>query len=84
MKKKSGSWLTLPDDTLGLIAVILIAIGLNFALEYLTGIDSGMLGESMSPVHYTRTNVQQHSSGSEQRDRADRDNESLLAALSIP
>jgi hypothetical protein len=84
MNKRRDTLIKLQGEALGLLAAIVVAVVLTFAVEYLTGVDSGTLGESAGPVHYTRTNAPRDASDHERRDRADRANESLLAALSIP
>ena len=79
MINKVRTWLTVRTDAFGIIAATLVALAFNFALEYLTGIDSGTLGRTATPVHYTETNASQDNSSSEPRDRAEVEDRALFA-----
>ena len=71
MNKTGATLMKLQDEALGLLAAIVVAVVLTFAVEYLTGSDSGTLGRTAGPVHYTQTNLPQHTINPERRDRAE-------------
>ncbi len=69
MKKTPATWLTVPDDALAIFGAVLVAIVLNFAVEYFTGFHTGTLQES-APIHYTRTTAEQATAAPVRPDRA--------------
>ena len=80
MKKTPATWLTVPDDALAIFGAVLVAIVLNFAVEYFTGFHTGTLQES-APIHYTRTTAEQATAAPVRPDRAEVNNERALVAL---